>query len=249
MDGRAWIVEPSRPARTLLWAALLTLGGATYCSMKAYSQGEPEHFSVAVAWAATALPPWLFAFEGAKRAARAPLSPAGRWLRLLLIAAAATLFSILAERFRDAWLFHSDPSPLLFLAVRQLPPAALVIGAALLLVPGWSGRGAPLPAAPRFEGPWPLPLSEVERVAVAGNYLEFRGRGRLRLLRMPLHCAEPALEQAGFVRVHRSCMVRRSAIVRLQHGKKRDEIILASGEWVRVGALYRTSVRMLHLPL
>ena len=249
MDGRAWIIEPSRPARTMLWAALLTLSGATYCSMKAYSQGETEDFTIAAIWAATALLPWLFAFEAAKRIAQAPLSPGGRGLRLLSIAAAAAAVSILDERFRDTWLFHSEPSPLLYLAVRHVPPAALVIGAVLLLVPGGSARGAPLRPAPVFEGPWPLPLSEVERVAVAGNYLEFRGGSRLRLLRMPLHCAEPALERAGFVRVHRSCMVRRSAIVRLQHGKKRDEIVLASGEWVRVGALYRSSVRMLDLPL
>jgi DNA-binding LytR/AlgR family response regulator len=248
MDGRAWIVEPSPPARTLLWAALLTLFGAAYCFMIAYTQGECEHFATAAAWAATALLPWLFAFEAAKSVAQVRRSALGLWLRLLLIAAAAAIVSILADQLREVWLFHNEAPRLALLALRKLPPAALVTGAVLLLVPGRPTRvAAPVADALPPQGPWPLPLEEVERVTVAGNYLEFRGRSQVRLLRMPLHCAEPELKRAGFVRVHRSFMVRRSAIVRMLQGKKRDELILASGACVRVGALYRTTVRMLPL--
>jgi len=248
MDGRAWIVEPSRPARTALWAALLTLGGAAYCFMTAYTQGECERFLTAAIWAATALLPWLFAFEAGKCVAQVPRSALGLWLRLLLIAGLTAIVSVLADELREVWLYHGEAPRLALLALRKLPPAALVTGAVLLLVPGRAARGAAAPGAavPR-EGPWPLPLEEVERVTVAGNYLEFRGRAQVRLLRMPLHCAEPELRRAGFVRVHRGAMVRQSAITRLLQGKKRDELLLASGERVRVGALYRTMVRLLPL--
>lgn len=247
MDGRAWIVEPSRPGRTALGAALVTLIGASYCAMKKYTEGDPEDFAIALTWASTALLPWLFAFEAAKRVVRAPVSQLGIRLRLLLIAAVAVAVSVVAERLRDAWLFDVDAGPILYLILRQLPPAALIVGAVLLLVPRPARAARPILAALPPEEPWPLPLDQVERISVAGNYLEFRGRAQVRLLRMPLHCAEPELKRAGFVRVHRSSMVRRNAIVRLLPGKKRDEIVLASGESVRVGALYRTSVRMLPL--
>ena len=245
MDGRAWIVEPSRPARTAIGAVALTLIGAAYCAGKSYSQGDCEDFAIALAWAATALLPWLFAFEAGKRVAHGGHSTRGTWLRLLLVAAVAGAVCILAAKLRDSWLYHADSGPLLYLILRQLPPAALIVGAVLLLAPAPAAR--PTRADLPRDGPWPLPLDEVERVTVAGNYLEFRGRSQVRLLRMPLRCAEPALKRAGFVRVHRGAMVRRSAIVRLVQGKRRDELILASGERVRVGALYRTTVRLLPL--
>ena len=58
-----------------------------------------------------------------------------------------------------------------------------------------------------------LPVAEIEHVAAAGNYVEVAWRGQRLLHRATLSGIEADLTGAGFVRIHRSRLVRKHAVV------------------------------------
>jgi DNA-binding LytR/AlgR family response regulator len=89
-------------------------------------------------------------------------------------------------------------------------------------------------------GALPLPADQIERVEAAGNYVEIRRRsGPVLVHRASLAAIERELVRHGFVRIHRSHLVRRDAIARIRPA----DVILRDGTSLRTGKRFRTTLR------
>lgn len=87
-----------------------------------------------------------------------------------------------------------------------------------------------------------LPVAEIEQATAAGNYVELRWQGRPLLHRATLAAVEAELG-GGFVRIHRSRLVRRDAVRRVTVDKSGDfTVTLASGEEARGSRRYRAAL-------
>ena len=94
-----------------------------------------------------------------------------------------------------------------------------------------------------------IPVADVALLEADGVYAAVHVRGRRHLVRRSLDDLERALEPAGFVRVHRSYLVRRAAIVEVRPAAAggRRELVLASGVVVPVSRRRQAAVaRQLH---
>ncbi|MCW0198748.1 LytTR family DNA-binding domain-containing protein [Sphingopyxis sp.] len=88
-----------------------------------------------------------------------------------------------------------------------------------------------------------LPVGEIEHVAAAGNYVEIAWRGQTLLHRATLTAIESELAAAGFVRIHRSRLVRRDAVRRVVTLKSGDfDVEMESGAVLRGSRRYRGNV-------
>jgi DNA-binding LytR/AlgR family response regulator len=88
-----------------------------------------------------------------------------------------------------------------------------------------------------------VPLDEIESVAAAGNYVEIDWRGRSLLHRATLAGVENDLAGQGFVRIHRSRLVRRAAIRRVETRQSGDfEVELDSGVRLKGSRRYRAGL-------
>ena len=76
-----------------------------------------------------------------------------------------------------------------------------------------------------------IPLADVALLEADGVYAALHVRGRRYLVRRSLHDLEQTVCAADFLRVHRSYLVRRSAIVELRPAKRgaHREVVLTSG--------------------
>jgi two-component system LytT family response regulator len=89
-----------------------------------------------------------------------------------------------------------------------------------------------------------IPLADVELLEADGVYAAVHARGRRYLVRRSLNDLERALGPHGFLRVHRSYLVRRAAIVEIRpaiHGVTR-EVVLASRAVVPVSRRQQPAV-------
>ena len=89
-----------------------------------------------------------------------------------------------------------------------------------------------------------LPLADVDVVMADGVYAAVRLEGRRHLVRRSLDDLERALGDARFLRVHRSYLVRRSAIVEARLGStvRRRELVLTDGTIVPVSRRRQAAV-------
>jgi DNA-binding LytR/AlgR family response regulator len=84
-----------------------------------------------------------------------------------------------------------------------------------------------------------VPIDEIESIASAGNYVEIAWGPRTLLHRATLAAVEAELGEA-FLRIHRSRLVRRAAIRRIETDKSGDFTVeLASGAMLRGSRRYR----------
>lgn len=85
-----------------------------------------------------------------------------------------------------------------------------------------------------------IPLAEIDWIEAAGNYVELH-RGRTPVLhRASLSEMERDLRDAGYVRIHRSRLVRRDAVVRVESRPSGDYIVgLADGRELAGSRRYR----------
>ena len=74
-----------------------------------------------------------------------------------------------------------------------------------------------------------VPLSEIEWVEAAGNYVELHRCGTPILHRASLSEMERRLQGAGFVRIHRSRLVRRAAVAEVESKPSGDYVVRLSG--------------------
>lgn len=85
-----------------------------------------------------------------------------------------------------------------------------------------------------------VPLSEVGWVEAAGNYVELHRGDAPILHRASLSQMERQLEGAGFVRIHRSRLVRRSAVAQVESKASGDYVVrLADGRELAGSRRYR----------
>lgn len=215
-----------RPLPALWIAALssaLVAAVALYCLAYTSLTGRPEPMAVAFGWALINILPWFLALEAAKRR-----HSIGAKMAMVLIA----LLGSLALQF----LFVQGGQSLGFELLRRLPAlvaVALLAGAAALA----DGKRARRQAA-GSTGELPLSPGQIDWISAAGNYVELHGLGRTLVHRAPLSAIEAALAEYGFLRVHRSVLVRRDRIARVRP----SDIILLDGTNIRTGKRFRAAL-------
>lgn len=85
-----------------------------------------------------------------------------------------------------------------------------------------------------------LPMAEIDLVESAGNYVELHWRGRTLLHRVTLAEMEAQLAPHGFARIHRTRLVRRAAIRRVETRQSGDfDVTLENGAVVKGSRRYR----------
>ncbi len=205
--------------RAIAGGAVAILAGVTlYCFVYNAFGGRPESLSEGAAWALVNVIPWFLAFECAKRAQTVH----GKGAILL----AALLVSLTLHLLVDGM-----PAEPVFQLIRRLPWLGCV--ALLLALIGLPGKSAP-------EGAGELPLlpHQIDWVSAAGNYVELHGRGRTIVHRASLNSVEAQLARLGFLRIHRSTLVRREAIARI----RRVDLLLKDGTSLKLGKRYRSAL-------
>lgn len=223
---RVMIVALYRPLPTkavVLVASGLIAGTALYCLSYNAFGGRSESLTEAVLWACVNVIPWYLAFEAAKRQS-SKASAAGSFTAAL---ASSMLLHI---------LFFGVPSAVTFELLRRVPALLLVVAllaTGRLLVasraaPTAVGEGVGLPLAP----------SQFDWVSAAGNYVELHAQGRAVIHRAPLSLVHQQLERHGFVRIHRSTLVRRQKIARVRAG----DVVLQDGTSLKTGKRYRSGL-------
>ena len=208
------------PLRQLaLLSGGVTAAVAVYCLVYTALAGRPETVPQAFGWSIVNVLPWLFALEGAKRAHSLP----GAALALLGGLAASLLLGFaLIGSAADGW----------FELWRRVPTLGAV--ALLAIALRWSNHRKSTPDA----GELPLHPGQIDWVRAAGNYVELRSLGRTIVHRASLSSLESQLRNEGFIRIHRSMLVRRERIARIRP----TDVILVDGTHLKVGKRYRAAL-------
>lgn len=210
-------IQRPLPTGALLPASVAIVAAvALYCVAYTALAGRAEPVRDAAAWAVVNVLPWFLAFEAAKRTAS---------LRLKAAALAAGLStSLLLELLVSG--IATEPG---FEALRRLP--------ALLLVAGLLALGR-LPSKLAAEQELPLLPRQIDWVSAAGNYVELHAGERTIVHRSSLGRIEAELAGHGFVRIHRSRLVRRDAVARVRP----HDVLLHDGTSLATGKRYRSSL-------
>ena len=190
---------------------------ALYCVGYSRFSGQRETLAESLGWAVVNICPWLVALEAAKRAPRWPGAAA------ILIAAGA--ISVLL-----GFALGIGGSNLEFELWRRVPPLAAVAAVVALLRSGVAARQA--------SGNIPLLPRQIEWVRAAGNYVELRAAERTVIHRSPIGTIERELADHGFVRIHRSTLVRRDRIARV----RTEDVVLHDGTHLKIGKRYRAAL-------
>lgn len=204
------------PNRLLLvWSAAATFAVALYCIAYTYYAGSAENLGDALGWAIANVLPWLFAIEAGKRA------PTWKAAAAVLLAAAGVSIML-------GYLLTVSADGAAFEMVRRLPPLAFSAALIAILRSGVGGSGA--------TDTIPLLPGQIDWVRAAGNYVELRAGGRTIVHRLPIGEAERSLAAHGFVRIHRSILVRRDRIARIRP----NDVVLSDGTHLKIGKRYRS---------
>lgn len=189
---------------------------ALYCAGYAALAGREEGVGYALGWALANVCPWLVAIEIGKRA-RGWVEVSG----VLLAALAASLVLGLAVGASDHFAFQ---------LWRRLP-SILVSTLAIFLLRSPLGRT-------RQDAGIPLLPRQIDWIRAAGNYVELRSAGRTVIHRASLAAVQDELGDHGFVRIHRSMLVRRDIIARVRP----DDVVLSDGTHLKIGKRYRAAL-------
>jgi hypothetical protein len=205
---------------------------ALHCLAYSALRGVEDDPATALLWAIVNVGPFLIAFELGKALRAGAPTPRSDWFRLAALGCGTVALSILLQR-----LVGWETSGVAFEAVRRLP--ALVLLAAAWL----AGLAPPLragnPVAPGEGEDSILASSAFDWVRAAGNYVELKIDGRSVMIRLTMQQAETLLQPRGFLRIHRSVLVRTAAVADYRCGKAQDEIRLRCGTTFKVGEKYR----------
>lgn len=216
----AEIARPLPPLHAALAVAGVSAAVALYCVGYSALAGHPEALARSAGWALVNVAPWLVALELLKR----PASWAGFFSTL----AAAALVSVLL----GALVLGANLSA--FELWRRVPALAAVALVALALGRLRAKREADDASAAAL----PVPTTRIDWVRAAGNYVELRIGDRTILHRTTLNAAERALADHGFVRIHRSILVRRDRIERV----RTEDVVLSDGTHLKIGKRFRSAI-------
>lgn len=210
-----------RPLTHTQLAALVAgvaIAVALYCLAYTALAGRPESLRAALAWAAANICPWLLAIEAGKRSS----DWRGAALALAIAGAASLLLG---------YALGPSSAGLAFEALRRVPALAAST-AAIALLRSRVGAGAEtaqnIPLLPR----------QIDWVRAAGNYIELRAGQRTIVHRGSIGAAERDLALHGFVRIHRSTLVRRDTIARVRP----QDVVLHDGTHLKIGKRYRAAL-------
>jgi LytTr DNA-binding domain len=213
--------SPLPPLQAVLAVFALVLLTGLYCVAYTRYAGGTETLGAALAWAVANLLPWFLAFELGKR------QPG--WPRKTALLGAALLASLALQ------MLLTGIGPVGFELLRRLPGLALAAGflaapSVVEALPAGAGTGRCALAAK---------LDRVDWIRAAGNYVELHGDGRTLVERAALSSLESELAPHGFVRVHRSLLVRRDRIARLRP----LDVVMADGTVLKMGKRYRSRLQ------
>jgi hypothetical protein len=211
--------EPVPPLRLALLSAGLAAAVALYCLGYTALAGRPETVAESFGWAIVNVLPWIPAIEFAKRAPRGTV-------------AALAVGGGLAASLLLGFLLIDATGSILFEAWRRVPALAVVTAIAVAL--RWAGSRASRAA----NDPLPLLPRQIDWVQAAGNYVELRAGDRTIVHRGSITAAERDLAAHGFVRIHRSILVRRDRIARVRP----QDVVLVDGTQLKVGKRYRSDL-------
>jgi hypothetical protein len=217
----AALYRPMKLETVMLVTAGLVMATAVYCITYNSLAGRSESLGQAMLWALINIVPWYLAFEAAKRVTRRVQIAAA----LALACAASMVLHVLTHGALGTG----------FELVRRLPALLVVLA---LLASGRLLAASRTVPAPTGKGELPVCPSQVDWVSAAGNYVELRSGGRAVLHRAPLSHIQAVFEQHGFVRIHRSTLVRRERIARVRP----NDVILHDGTCLKTGKRYRSSL-------
>lgn len=210
--------RPLTTERLIGWTLAATLAVTLYCLAYTALAGRPETVGQSLGWAVANVAPWLVAIEAGKRATGWP-------------AAAAVLSAALVASLVLGYAFSVSNDALSFEFVRRIP--ALGGAAAVIAL-----LRSPIGRAAQLAGQIPLSPNQIDWVRAAGNYVELRTAGRTIVHRLSIAAAERELTGHGFVRIHRSTLVRRDRIARVRP----LDVVLADGTHLRIGKRYRAAL-------
>ena len=190
---------------------------ALYCVGYSRLSGQDETLAESLGWAVVNICPWLIALEAAKRAPG--------WEGAAAILLAAVVASVLL-----GLLLGIGGERLEFEIWRRVPPLAAVAAIVALLRSAVAARqpSAEIPLLPR----------QIDWVRAAGNYVELRASERTVVHRRPIGSIERELASHGFVRIHRSTLVRRDRIARVRS----EDVVLHDGTHLKIGKRYRAAL-------
>jgi hypothetical protein len=255
--GVRWKFGPGLVAIT---GAMLLLGSAFYCRLEGviYGNAGPDALT-AWAWAFQVSASWIVVVavvissrtQLVRLDSRAVLllcvaavlvTSIGEWLLGLALYAAGLFDNVrsMREIFYERTPVAAAGVALIVLVCRHIsvPRGALLQRRSMDMVLNAGGMSTlqVLTATGRCT----VSLADIERFTANENYVQVHHvSGRSYLLRTTMGNLARTLDAAQFVRVHRSVIVSRSKIVEHRRG---DQLLLASGEVVRIGRSYRGSV-------
>lgn len=214
----AAISEPLTRRQLMLATLGTAVAVALYCVGYSALSGRSESFAAALGWAVVNVCPWLVALEGVKRAK----GIGGVAVSLALGFGGSLILGFALAGSNWTWTFE---------IWRRLP--ALVAVAALSAALRWN-RSRSRPAAETL----PLLPRQIDWVRAAGNYVELRSHGHTIVHRSSIAAVERDLADHGFVRIHRSILVRRDRIARIRP----QDVVLVDGTQLKIGKRYRSDL-------
>lgn len=226
--------------------------------------GDPVNPAYAWLYESTSLAAWMIMLVPCWYAVRAIRPPRFGWLwatmlHLLLIIPLSFGHIALMVAFRmiawsvmgDQYEFRSpDGTPIAY-EMRKDVATYVELVLTVFLIQWLVARYAAAPAVAPATAPQMLavgdgsvthhlPLAEIEHIAAAGNYVEIAWRGQRLLHRATLTAIETELAGAGFVRIHRSRLVRQDAVRRVVTHKSGDfDVEMESGDVLRGSRRFR----------
>ena len=214
----AALARPLSPLHAGIAVAGVSAAVALYCVGYSAMSGQRETIASAPGWAVVNIAPWLAAIELSKRHA-----DPRRMLAVLFVAAISSVVL-------GALLLGAELSG--FELWRRVPALLLCAGVGILILHLRRREAA------AQTGPIPVPATRIDWVRAAGNYVELKIGDRVVLHRTTLSAAERELGERGFVRIHRSILVRRDHIARIRG----EDVVLRDGTHLKVGKRYRSAL-------
>lgn len=216
----AEIARPLPPRQAVLLVLAASAAVALYCVGYSALAGRPETLAESAGWALVNIAPWLVALEVLKRPAT--------WQGFAMILLAAALVSVVL----GALILGADLSG--FELWRRVPALAAVALFALAVGRLRAKREADDASAAAL----PVPTTRIDWIRAAGNYVELKIGDRTILHRTTLNATERALAGEGFVRIHRSILVRRDRIERV----RTEDVVLSDGTHLKIGKRFRSAI-------
>jgi LytTr DNA-binding domain len=242
--ARRWFIvvlaRPLTPREAVITGALLLTAGTIYCQIYCLLALQQMHGASMPLWASihrasVDVVPAFAAFELGKRVP--PQPRLWHWFALITFFAVALALSVLWRLQLD--MMNSVLTPRRIAADRIPFMALAALGIAYYHARLRQGRAQSTDQR-ASDGPEVMPpVNAIDWVKAAGNYVEIKVGARTCLMRMTLRQAAAMLPEAQFVQIHRSVIVNRERVVRI-NGRQR--VKMTDGTEFPVGDAYRSNL-------